>query len=189
MKVQEVLLEIEGALNEVFVAVDKWFEKPPELGNYRPLDGGWTVNEVLEHISLTSYFLLKLIDKGTAKALKNVNNLNLAQELEHYSFEKDKLDEVGMYKSFTWIRPEHMEPTGEVDMAEVRTTIIEQKNQCLQYLASMPNGEGILYKTTMTVNNLGKINVYEYIYFLAKHVQRHITQMERNEVEFENRKW
>ena len=47
----------------------------------------------------------------------------------------------------------------------------------------MPNGEGVLYQTTMSVNNLGKIDVYEYIYFLARHAQRHLEQMERNERE------
>jgi hypothetical protein len=36
----------------------------------------------------------------------------------------------------------------------------------------------------MTVNGLGKIDVYEYIYFLARHAQRHITQMVGNEIEF-----
>lgn len=36
----------------------------------------------------------------------------------------------------------------------------------------------------MTVNALGKINVYEYLYFIAQHGQRHITQMEKNASEF-----
>lgn len=47
----------------------------------------------------------------------------------------------------------------------------------------MKNGEGLICKTTMTVNELGKINVYEYIYFLSLHAQRHITQMKNNELE------
>ncbi|MBP7554952.1 MAG: hypothetical protein KA821_01715, partial [Chitinophagaceae bacterium] len=51
-------------------------------------------------------------------------------------------------------------------------------------LHSMPNGEGIVYKTTMTVNNLGKIDVYQYIYFLAQHASRHITQMQKMQNEF-----
>jgi len=60
----------------------------------------------------------------------------------------------------------------------------------------MPKGVCILYKTIMIVNNLGKIDVYAYIYFLAKHAQRHITQMKRKETEyclnqsaFENTNW
>ena len=36
----------------------------------------------------------------------------------------------------------------------------------------------------MTVNGLGKINVYEYSYFLAQHARRHLTQMQDNAAEF-----
>jgi hypothetical protein len=36
----------------------------------------------------------------------------------------------------------------------------------------------------MTVDNLGKINVYEYIYFLSKHAERHLAQMEGNRLEY-----
>ena len=110
--------------------------------------------------------------------------MDLAAELQHYSFEQTKLDEIGMYQSFEWIRPEHMEPTGNPSLEEVRQTIQKQVQRCVHYLEQLPNGEGVLYKTTMTVNNLGKIDVYAYIYFLAKHAERHITQMERCENEY-----
>ncbi|MCU0355282.1 MAG: DinB family protein [Cytophagales bacterium] len=183
-QIEEIIQETRRTLVCVFADVDTWFEKPADLRDFRPPTNGWTINEVLEHISLTSHFLLILIDKAVTKALKNVNNLNLTQELADYHFEKEKLDEVGLYKSFEWIRPEHMDPTGQVPLVQVRETIQNQLNRCLEHLQNMPNGEGVLYKTTMTVNNLGKIDVYEYIYFLAKHAERHIAQMERNEQEF-----
>lgn len=183
MNIHKLIEEIKDTLTTVFTEVDDWFDKPVEVRTYRPINNGWTINEILEHISLTSYFLLKLIDKGTMKALKNINGLDLAAELKSYVFERDKLDEIGIYKSFAWIRPQHMEPTGQVSLEEVRDTIREQKDKCIAYLDSMPNGEGVLYQTTMSVNELGKIDVYEYIYFLAKHAQRHLGQMERNELE------
>ena len=37
----------------------------------------------------------------------------------------------------------------------------------------------------MTVNDLGKIDVYQYIYFLVKHAERHIVQMLKIEQEFD----
>lgn len=180
----DAIRDTQETLLRVFAEVNTWFDKPADLREFRPSTNGWTISEVLEHISLTSHFLLILIDKGVAKALKNVNNLDLQQELAHYHFEKEKLDEVGLYQSFAWIRPEHMEPTGNVPFAQVRETIHNQTERCLTHLQNMPNGEGVLYQTTMTVNNLGKIDVYEYIYFLAKHAERHITQMQRNELEY-----
>lgn len=174
--IQEILINISERVNN-------WFNKPEEVRKYKPLDNGWTIDQILEHISLTNHFLLILIDKGARKALENANKLDLKTELDGYEFEKKKLDEIGLHKSFELIRPEHMEPKGEKSFAEIREIIHEQFQQCSKHLENMPDGEGILHKITMTVNDLGKIDVYEYIYFLAKHAERHLTQMERNEDE------
>ncbi len=148
------------------------------------MDQGWTVIEILEHIALTSHFLMILIDKGTDKALRNVQNLSLEETLTDYEFDLQKIDQIGIHKSFDWIRPEHMEPTGEKMEWEVKAEMISQINRCLNQLEKLKNGEGLLYKTTMSVNGLGKINVYEYIHFLSKHAERHIQQMEENRAEF-----
>lgn len=182
--IQQHIQEICDTLVTTFYTLDTWFDLPENIQKFRPDANKWTIAEILEHISLTNHYLLKLIDKGTIKALKNAQNLDVATELENYSFAKEKLDEIGKYQSFPWIRPEHMEPTGKVLLPEVRALLQGQKNRCLAHLQLMPNGEGVLYKTTMSVNNLGKINVYEYIYFLAKHAQRHLTQLETIKAQF-----
>jgi hypothetical protein len=184
MDVKDIIIEIRHFLNETFESIDHWFDKPKELRNYKPQNAGWTINEILEHIGLTNFFLLILIEKGTKKALQNVNKLDIQEELKTYTFHRDKLSEIGLHKSFHWIRPEHMEPKGEKTLLEVRQQLKEQLQQCLGYLDALKDGEGILYKTKMSVNDLGKIDVYEYIFFLAQHGQRHITQMTKNENEF-----
>src|SRR4051812_4318200 len=186
MDIKPIIKEISESLKSTFSEIDLWFGREENLRNHKPASGGWNINEVLEHIALTNHFLLILIEKGTKKALQNVNDLDLEKELTSYEFHKDKLTEIGLHKSFNWMRPEHMEPKGEKSLPEVRKQLKEQLNQCLNYLDTMKNGEGALYKTTMSVNALGKIDVYEYIYFLAQHGQRHITQMKKNENEFRN---
>lgn len=186
MEIKSLIQKIEGTLTGVFGQVDQWFDKEEALKHYRPSSNGWTISEVLEHIALTSHFLLKLIDKGAAKALKNIHQLDLETELRDYRFEETKLDEIGIHKSFAWMRPEHMEPTGQKSEVEVRQEIKSQLKRCLNHLKSMPDGQGVLYKTTMVVNDLGKIDVYEYLYFLAKHAERHLAQMQRNEAEYLN---
>ncbi|MEX6691062.1 DinB family protein [Danxiaibacter flavus] len=186
MSIQTIITDIRAFLVNTFSTIDTWFDKDIEVRNYRPVSGGWTINEILEHIGLTNHFLLILIDKGTNKALQNIQKLDLQTALQNHVFHWDKLTEVGLHKSFTWIRPEHMEPTGNKELDEVRNQLKEQLSRCLDNLDRMMNGEGILYKTTMTVNDLGKIDVYEYIYFLAQHGQRHITQMQKNELEFKS---
>ena len=186
MSIQATIAGIKIFLIDTFLTIDTWFDKDDDMRSYRPADGSWTINEILEHIGLTNHFLLILIDKGTNKALQNIHKLDLQTELQNHVFHWDKLTEIGLHKSFTWIRPGHMEPTSYKPLDEVRNQLKEQVSRCLENLDQLKNGEGVLYKTTMTVNDLGKIDVYEYIYFLAQHSQRHVTQMQKNESEFKS---
>lgn len=155
------------------------------MRDYRPANGGWTIDEILEHTALKNYYLFILIEKGAAKALKNINNLDLNAQVIDYTFRRGKLNEVGLHRSFPWVRPEHMEPKGLQNAAEVKAALHKQLLQCQKVLSQLPNGEGALYRTTMTVNGLGKIDVYEFIYFLAKHAERHLTQIEKTAAEYQ----
>jgi hypothetical protein len=184
MIIESLISEIKDHLHKTFSEIDTWFFKEASLREYKPKSGGWSINEILEHIALTSHFLLILIEKGSRKALANTLNLNLEEELKNYNFHRDKIEEVGRHESFAWIRPEHMDPKGIRSLEEIRQQLKDQLNQCLDVLQKLPHGEGVLSRTTMTVNDLGKIDVYEFIYFLSQHGQRHISQMEKVESEY-----
>ncbi|KFF20139.1 DinB family protein [Chryseobacterium sp. JM1] len=183
MDIFRLIQDIKTHLKLSFDEVDKWFEKDEKTVNALPANGGWTGQQILEHIYLTNFYLLILIEKGSKKAMRNYLELDLNSEIKNYSFDNKKFEKVGEYGAFEWIRPEHMEPKGELSLSEIRNLMSQQYHQCLSYLDLMKNGEGLLCKTTMTVNGLGKINVYEYIYFLSLHAQRHLTQMKSNESE------
>lgn len=185
MKLFEYIQAIKNHLVITHSEVLQWFNSEPELRIFRPSDEGWTIIEILEHIALTSHFLLILIDKGSDKAIRNINNESIEELLKNEEFNLNKIERIGMHKSFDWIRPEHMEPTGEKTELEITSQLVTQLNRCLNQLEALKNGEGLRYRTTMTVDGLGKINVYEYIYFLSKHAERHIQQMEENKREFE----
>ena len=185
MEIHDLLTELRSFLRETFAAVDAWFDQPTGLRAYQPADGGWTIDEVLIHIGLTNHYLLILIEKGTAKALQNTRGLDLAAELAAYQLPREKLSAIDVLHAFDWVRPDHMEPHNyPKPLFEARQQLHEQLAQTLACLDRLANGEGLLYHTTMTVNGLGKINVYEYIYFLAQHAHRHLTQMQENAVEF-----
>jgi hypothetical protein len=180
-----LLTEVKSYLSSTFVLVDHWFEEPAALRAYRPADLGWTVNEVLAHIGLTNHYLLILIQKGTTKALVNTQGRDLAVELATYRFPYEKLAAIGTLHGFEWARPDHMEPhLNQLTLPAIRQQLRDQLSQALNYLDQLPNGEGLLYQTTMSVNNIGKLNVYEYCYFLAQHARRHLTQMQENAAEF-----
>jgi hypothetical protein len=134
-------------------------------------------------VTLTSFYLLKLIDKGAKKSLRlaaSGEKPDLSQE-----FSLKNLNAIGMHKAFEWIRPSHMEPSGNKPLAAIRAEFLAQMQHCEAILDELPNGEGLLFKTTMTVNGLGKLSVYEYIQFLVLHAERHIVQMGLVKAEWE----
>jgi len=184
-------MNIENVINLVrqeVVAVRKdlagWLERDEAHLHYRPADGGWSSMQVLEHIMLTSHFLLIIIDKGAAKAMRRALTVPIREDWEDYSFVSNALDEIAIHKSFAWDRPLHMEPMGNLSLSAVRTTILEHFSRCEAYLDLLKHGEGTLYLTTMSVNGIGKLDVYQYIYFLILHAKRHLTQLQRNRNEF-----
>jgi len=179
-----IINKIRNEISSVFDEVYTWFDVNDNLLNYEPQNGGWNIRKVLEHISLTNHFLLILIKKGTIKATAKSKNTDYAHLLIDYDLDWNKLKAIGEHQSFYWNRPEHMEPTGTADLAEIKNKLQQQLIEYLGYLDQLKNGEGILYKTTMSVNDLGKIDVYHYLLFLAQHAKRHLMQMEKIKVEF-----
>ncbi len=182
---KSIINKIETELNNTFNEVDACFDVSINLLNYKPSTGGWSIKEVLEHISLTNHFLLILIKKGTSKAIVLSKENDFSKLLVNYDLDWDKLNAIGEHGSFEWSRPRHMEPTGTEDLFLVRERIKDQVNECLYCLKQMQHGEGVLYKTMMTVNGLGKIDVYHYIYFVSEHARRHLMQIQKIKTEYE----
>jgi len=84
---------------------------------------------------------------------------------------------IGIRGSFNWERPEHMEPTGEAPLSEIRQRLCDQKESCLQLLETLDNGVGRLVEVSMSVNQLGKIDLNQWAYFLVQHARRHLDQL------------
>ena len=187
MPLEHIIINLKRELIRTFAVVDEWFDTGPPLQCYKPLAGGWCVNEVLEHIMLTNHFLLIIIEKAATKALQKRELVpgNLFFWPENYSLHNSALHEVADPTAFAWQRPEHHQPSGNQALWEVRQELRNHLDQCLITLELLPNGEGTLHHTTMSVNNLGKLDVYQYVYFLALHAQRHLRQMEKIRAEFE----
>jgi hypothetical protein len=133
---------------------------------------------------LTSHYLLILIDKAASKAKRRALEHPVTQQWDKYTLVPKKLEDIGMHKSFEWVRPEHMEPTGNVSLDAVHNKIIGQLSRCEEHLSELKNGEGTLCLTTMTVNDIGKLDVYQYIYFLILHAKRHLRQLESNKITY-----
>ena len=177
---QRTIQSVRAALEATFAEVDAWFDKPPSVRAERPSSGGWTIDEVLEHITLTSHFLMIVIRNSTRKARRRAAAGAVIAAGES---DLELLEPIARRGSFSWSRPEHMVPTGKPESAEVRQRMREQLQECLDLLDSLPHGEGSLFHVRMSVHDSGKLDVYQWLYFLAQHARRHIAQMEENERE------
>ena len=186
--IQDIIERIKDESIRTFDDLFYWFSCDDKLLDHSPANGGWTIRQILEHISLTNHFLLILIRKGTTKSIEIANNTEYSNLLIDYDLDWDKLKLIGEHRSFEWNRPQHMEPTSKIPLIEVKEKLFDQKQELLSLLKQIPNGEGVLYKTMMSVNNLGKIDVYHYLYFLVQHIKRHLIQMTKVKLEFDSLK-
>ena len=183
--ISDIIDRIKEELNRSFEELFHWFESPHNLLDYAPANRGWTIRQILEHISLTNHFLLILIRKGVNRSIEKASITDYSALLHDYDLDWKNLKLVGEHRSFEWNRPKHMEPTNEIALGDVKIKLQQQLQECLSLLDRIPNGEGVLYKTMMSVNNLGKIDVYHYIYFLVQHLKRHLMQMKSIRTESE----
>lgn len=165
-----------AALREVFTELDSLFELPRhELERREQYQGAWSWGEHLEHVSLANHFLLLTITKGCRIALKRA----VAGGIQEPESDLELLAPVALPGAFDWDPPLHMVPTGRRDAAEVREELKGQRDQALSLLGAMPNGEGRLYSIRMSVHALGRLDMYQWLYFLAQHARYHLIFMER----------
>jgi hypothetical protein len=173
---------VREALCSILAQVDAWFDRGEALRRFRPASGGWSVDQVLEHITLTNHFLMLTLRKWTAIAGQRAHRGDPIPEGES---DLERLGVIGRRGSFGWVRPEHMEPTGVPTAEEVRATLHRQLGECLILLERLGGGAGALCRVTMTVNALGKIDLFQWLYFLAQHARRHLQQLAALEAEFQ----
>jgi hypothetical protein len=175
MPYQTTLYRVRETLHTTFAKIEPYFELPEEQRDFRPEPDEWSINEILEHITLTSHFLLIVIRNSRVKVLRRA----ATQPILDGESDLDALANIGHPDAFPWIRPEHMEPSRDKLIDAVRHTMLEQKRDCFAILDQIANGEGSLHKVRMSVQNLGKLDMYQWLYFLAQHAQRHSIEIER----------
>jgi hypothetical protein len=180
MAYERTIRVVEGALGEVFAELDVWFDRPEGLRRYRPASGGWSVDQVLEHVTLTNHFLMLTLRKYVGIAVRRAERGDVPEG----ESDLERLEIIGRRGTFGWPRPAHMEPVGR-PTEEVRETLRRQLDDCLNLLHRMSKGEGALCRVTMTVNDLGKIDLYQWVYFIAQHARRHVQQLAANESEYQ----
>jgi hypothetical protein len=183
-KAEQIISGLRDLVYFVFSMLDPWFAKEPGVRAFSPESGEWNIDQILEHVSLVNHYLMLIIDKGARKAVRRTDRAAIERELENYELTGPLMEEIGINNSFEWECPGHMIPSGKNPPGQIQDTLLEQKSRLMDCLSMLKEGEGVLSRTHMSVHSLGKLDVYQYIYFLLKHAQRHIQHMEEIEKKF-----
>lgn len=175
MKNQKTILRVKSELIDTFDTLDAFFEIPQSMQQIQPTPNEWSIDEILEHITLTNHFLMITLKNSRDKVLRR----SKTQTIPDTESDLDSIKIISDPDAFDWIRPEHMQPTRTKPMTDIRDLMREQMNDCLQILNDVKNGEGALHTVRMSVQDLGKLDMYQWLYFLVQHAKRHATEIER----------
>jgi hypothetical protein len=170
----EVRRRVESAFSNLdsalFSASERVNERASAISPWSPLD-------VAEHVTLTSHYLLMLAEKCARKSARKLIRGEAAPTKGRIGV--DQLESIASH-DFRWEAPEHMLPRGSVTLEEVRATLAGQCRQALSLIDMLSAGEGTLHTIRMTV--LGpdaRLDVYEFLLFIALHADRHAAQVRR----------
>src|SRR4051812_27130935 len=144
MPYERTIATVAAALSDVFGELDVWFDRRDDLRRYAPAAGGWSGDQVLEHVALTNHFLLLTLRKFVDVAGRRAARAAVPEG----EGDLDRLRIIGQRGSFGWRRPDHMEPAGRPP-AEVRLTLRRQRAECLDLLHRLRHGEGAFCRVTM----------------------------------------
>jgi hypothetical protein len=164
-----VVAYADAARTELLAVVDAI---PPSLREARPTEEGWSVAEVLEHLSR--------VEKGIAKlvALK-VGELQTLPEPPHEAEEMVAIDlgKFGIVEtpSMKLAAPDRVAPLGEMSSEDARSALSETRGVLLDQLHA---GDGLAYSSVRHPHPfLGELDLYEWVYFVGAHERRHLAQV------------
>jgi hypothetical protein len=174
MSHESTVARVRQDIIDVFGQLDACFDRPANERGFRPAPGAWTIDETLEHVSLANHYLMLTWRKAVDTALRRVAQGEPGPEGES---DLDRLLAIGERGSFRWLRPAHMTPCGQTSAGDLRAELRRQAAECLALLDRISHGEGALVRLHMSVNDLGRIDLYQWLDFLAQHARRHLRQI------------
>ena len=151
---------VRSAIDTTFAHLDNLCTRPVAYLHLRPAYAdAWTVAEHLEHVSLVNHFLLLTTGKGVATALRRART----QPIPPGKSDLSLLAPIADPAAFPWEPPGHMIPSGTPPVAEVQALLRTQHEKCRGLLERLGAGEGRLCSFRMSVYDLGKMDLYQWL--------------------------
>jgi len=174
---EPALTRLRAGLGHAFDELLARVEVGAERLDRRPLDGGWTPREVLEHVTLTDRYLLILAEKIAAKArLRAARGATWPAHPPRF----EHLERLAG-RALAWEAPAHMRPGGAVTTDELRARLAEDRRRALALLESAPGGLATLHRIRMSVvgGEDDRLDLYQFLEVLRLHARRHTAQIDR----------
>jgi len=168
---REVAERLAASLERSFAEALRWNEREEDV---RRADGGWSVSEICEHLTLVHHYLLILVEKIRTRSLKRL------AAGERPRAEPSRLEQLEGLASRerAWSSPEHMLPGGERTRDEIRTRLEADRTRCLALLRELPDGEGSLHTIRFSPAD-ARLDLYQFLGVIDLHLRRHLAQMRR----------
>ncbi len=173
--VTKIRIELRQAFNQLLDV----FAVREDILFYKPADEGWSINEVLEHVLLANYFLLRIVNKQIARDVLVAKRTGTGNTALNYSLDMTKLKAMELTGSYVWVPKRYTEPAGDIPLLQLRMALHDQMTESLAIL----NNEQVM-EAIMETHETGKVDALHYLYFLVKHIQRHLEQISRVQDEF-----
>ena len=98
MKYQNTVIRVKTELNHTFEILDTFFDVPQTVRQIQPAPYEWSIDEILEHISLTNHFLMITLDNCRNKVLRRTKTQIIPDR-------ESDLDSITLSRSFLRFTP------------------------------------------------------------------------------------
>ena len=172
--INKIRIETTSAFSQVFDV----FNIREDVLYYQPTNGGWSINQVLEHLLLANYFLLRIVNKQAERAIL-LSDVVTTDETKGYRLDIDRLKRMELTGSYIWVPQQYTDPSGEIPLLQLKMALHDQLTESVAILQNKK-----LITAIAKTYETGKIDALHYLYFLVQHMQRHLAQVSRVQKEF-----
>lgn len=167
-------------LGEIYAGLEKTREKfistvetlAEEKQNWRENGEGWSIREIVEHVSLVESGSLRIMQKLFGKAESEAIQSDAFPPLPADFF--GKLESVRDRKLQA---PERIHPQGEQSLADSLAKLKEDRGVLADLRTKLEKIDASA--PTFPHPALGDLNIYQWIIMLGFHERRHLAQIER----------
>jgi hypothetical protein len=172
MTIEKIISQIRKELIRSISGLDAWFDKEDALFSRTLQGSSKTVRELIEDVVMVNRHLLSIIDKARTDVKVDL----ISPPMDDYHLLEREMNLALNENRFSW--PNENSSFKHTSLEQVRYEIREQLDRCLIHLELLMEGQASVFLTELSLGSIGRLDVYQSIYFLAVHVRRILSQLD-----------